>query len=112
MQPVTGDITENSEYDDARTSRPSCRAPHQPLQENSAGRAIKDSRSILTRCARQHGLLRDKDTKEVRNIPWWVLLRPTPPRAGMNESPVGQAIIGKRVGDEVTVPVPVVPSDM
>ncbi len=52
--------------------------------------------------------LRDKKAGDVRIYTLVGSAEADPTKARLsNESPVGQAIIGKRVGDVVTVPVPV-----
>ena len=105
-----GDISENSEYDDAKNEQALLEGRIAMLQEKlRRARVIKDSEidtdkvSIGTTVT-----LRDKDAKETRvySLVGSAEADPTNSRLS-NESPVGQAILGKKVGDVVTVPVPV-----
>jgi transcription elongation factor GreA len=105
-----GDITENSEYDDAKNEQALLEHRISLLQEKlRRARVIKDSEIDTDKvCVGSTVSLRDKDTKKVRTytVVGSAEADPTKGRVS-NESPVGQAIMGKRVGDEVTVPVPV-----
>jgi len=105
-----GDITENSEYDDAKNEQALLEHRISLLQEKlRRARVIKESEIETDRvCVGSTVTLRDKGSGEVRiyTLVGSAEADPTKRRVS-NESPVGQAIMGKRVGDEVTVPVPV-----
>lgn len=105
-----GDITENSEYDDAKNEQALLEHRISLLQEKlRRARVIKDSEIETDRVSVGSTVtLRDKDAGEIRiyTLVGSAEADPTKCRVS-NESPVGQAIMGKRVGDEVTVPVPV-----
>jgi transcription elongation factor GreA len=104
-----GDISENSEYDDAKNEQAMIEHRIGILQEKlRRARVIKESDidtekvSVGTTVS-----LRDLNGGEIRIYTLVGSAEADPARAKLsNESPVGQAIIGKRVGDKVTVPVP------
>jgi transcription elongation factor GreA len=105
-----GDISENSEYDDAKNDQALLEHRISLLQEKlRRSRVIKDSEIDTERvCVGCTVTLRDKDAGEIRIYTLVGSAEADPTKARLsNESPVGQAIIGKRVGEAVTVPVPV-----
>ncbi len=105
-----GDISENSEYDDAKNEQALLEHRISLLQEKlRRARVIKDSEIDTDRVSIGSTVtLRDKDAGQIRIYTLVGSAEADPTKARVsNESPVGQAIMGKRVGDEVTVPVPV-----
>jgi transcription elongation factor GreA len=105
-----GDITENSEYDDAKNEQALLEHRIAVLQEKlRRARVIKDSDIDTDRVSVGSTVtLRDKKAGNVRIYTLVGSAEADPTKARLsNESPVGQAIIGKKVGDVVTVPVPV-----
>ena len=105
-----GDITENSEYDDAKNDQALLEHRISLLQEKlRRARVVKDSEIDTEKvCIGSTVTLRDKNAGEIRIYTLVGSAEADPTKARLsNESPVGQAIIGKRVGDVVTVPVPV-----
>jgi transcription elongation factor GreA len=105
-----GDITENSEYDDAKNEQALLEHRIALLQEKlRRARVIKDSEIETDKVSVGSTVtLRDKDAGETRIYTVVGSAEADPANARVsNESPVGQAILGKRVGDVVTVPVPV-----
>jgi transcription elongation factor GreA len=105
-----GDITENSEYDDAKNEQAMLEHRIGLLQEKiRRARVIKESEIDTEKVSVGSTVtLRDKDAGEIRVYTLVGSAEADPAKARLsNESPVGQAIIGKRVGDVVTVPVPV-----
>ncbi len=105
-----GDISENSEYDDAKNEQALLEGRIALLQEKlRRARVVKDSEIETDKvCIGSTVTLRDKDSgeKRVYTLVGSAEADPTNSRLS-NESPVGQAILGKRVGDKVTVPIPV-----
>jgi transcription elongation factor GreA len=105
-----GDITENSEYDDAKNEQALLEGRIALLQEKlRRARVVKDSEIDTDKvCIGSTVTLRDKDSgaKRVYTLVGSAEADPANSRLS-NESPVGQAILGKKVGDKVTVPVPV-----
>ena len=105
-----GDITENSEYDDAKNEQAMLEHRISLLQEKlRRARVIKESEIETDKVGVGTTVtLRDNDAGEIRIYTLVGSAEADPVKARLsNESPVGQAIIGKRVGDVVTVPVPV-----
>lgn len=104
-----GDITENSEYDDAKNEQALLEHRISVLQEKIRhARVIKDSEIDTEKVGIGSTVtLLDKDANEVRVYTLVGSAEADPAHGKLsNESPVGQAIMGKRVGDVVTVPVP------
>jgi len=105
-----GDITENSEYDDAKNEQAMLEHRISTLQEKlRRARVIKDSEIDTEKVSVGSTVtLRDVDAGEIRMYTLVGSAEADPSKARLsNESPVGQAIIGRRVGDVLTVPVPV-----
>ncbi len=105
-----GDITENSEYDDAKNEQAMLEHRISTLQEKlRRARVIKDSEIDTDKVSVGSTVtLRDVDAGEIRIYTLVGSAEADPSKARLsNESPVGQAIIGRRVGDVLTVPVPV-----
>jgi transcription elongation factor GreA len=105
-----GDITENSEYDDAKNEQALLEHRISVLQEKlRRARVIKDSEIDTDRVSVGSTVtLRDQKAGEIRIYTLVGSAEADPTKARLsNESPVGQAIIGKKVGDVVTVSIPV-----
>lgn len=105
-----GDITENSEYDDAKNEQALLEGRIALLQEKlRRARVVKASDVETDKVSIGSTVtLRDKDAKATRVYTLVGSAEADPANARLsNESPVGQAILGKKVGDVVTVPVPV-----
>jgi transcription elongation factor GreA len=104
-----GDISENSEYDDAKNEQAMIEHRISLLQEKlRRARVIKESEIDTEKVSVGSTVtLRDLNGGDIRIYTLVGSAEADPARAKLsNESPVGQAIIGKRVGDKVTVPVP------
>ncbi len=105
-----GDISENSEYDDAKNEQALLEGRIAMLQEKlRRARVVKESEIDTDKvCVGSMVTLRDKDAGQNRTYTLVGSAEADPTNGRLsNESPVGQAIMGKRVGDLVTVPVPV-----
>jgi transcription elongation factor GreA len=105
-----GDISENSEYDDAKNEQALLEHRIANLQEKlRRARVIKDSDIETDKVSVGSTVtLRDKKVGDVRIYTLVGSAEADPAKAKLsNESPVGQAIIGKRVGDVVTVNIPI-----
>jgi transcription elongation factor GreA len=105
-----GDISENSEYDDAKNEQALLEHRISTLQEKlRRARVIKDSDIDTDRVSVGSTVtLRDKKKGDIRIYTLVGSAEADPLKARLsNESPVGQAIIGKKVGDVVTVNIPV-----
>jgi transcription elongation factor GreA len=105
-----GDISENSEYDDAKNDQAMLEHRINQLEEKlRRARVIKESEiSTKTVSLGATVTLKDLDYDEefVYQLVGSAEADPTNHRLS-NESPVGQAILGRAVGDVVTVPAPV-----
>jgi transcription elongation factor GreA len=105
-----GDISENSEYDDAKNDQALLEHRIGVLQEKlRRARVIKDSDIDTDKVSVGSTVtLRDRKAGDVRIYTLVGSAEADPAKARLsNESPVGQAILGKRVGEVVTVSVPV-----
>jgi len=105
-----GDISENSEYDDAKNEQALLEHRIANLQEKlRRARVIKDSDIETDKVSVGSTVtLRDKKVGDVRIYTLVGSAEADPSKAKLsNESPVGQAILGKRVGDVVTVNIPI-----
>ena len=105
-----GDISENSEYDDAKNEQALLEHRISTLQEKlRRARVIKESDIDTDRVSVGSTVtLRDKKKGDIRIYTLVGSAEADPAKAKLsNESPVGQALLGKRVGDLVTVNIPV-----
>ncbi len=105
-----GDISENSEYDAAKNDQAMLEHRIGQLEEKlRRARVIKESE--ISRDKVSVGVtvtLRDLDCKEDFKYQLVGSAEADPSNHKLsNESPVGQAILGKAVGDTVTVPAPI-----
>ncbi|MDX2038930.1 MAG: transcription elongation factor GreA [Isosphaeraceae bacterium] len=104
-----GDLSENAEYDAAREAQGMLQAKINDLQEKLARAYIVDKSNLPTDRvvfgSRVKVLDTGLDEEEI-----FVLVGPGDEDYENNKilttSPIGQSLIGKMVGDEVTVPVP------
>jgi transcription elongation factor GreA len=104
-----GDISENSEYDDAKNEQAMLEHRISTLQEKlRRARVIKDSEIDTDKVSIGSTItLRDLDKGDIRIYTVVGSAEADPSNGKLsNESPVGQAILGKRAGESVTVPVP------
>ncbi len=105
-----GDISENSEYDDAKNEQALLEHRISTLQEKlRRARVIKESDIDTDRVSVGSTVtLRDKKKGDIRIYTLVGSAEADPAKAKLsNESPVGQALLGKRVGALVTVNIPV-----
>ena len=105
-----GDISENSEYDDAKAEQAMLEHRISVLQEKlRRARVIKESEIETDRVSVGSTVtLRDQDGGDIRIYTLVGSAEADPSKARLsNESPVGQAILGKQVGEVITVNVPV-----
>ncbi|MCX7614852.1 MAG: transcription elongation factor GreA [Clostridiales bacterium] len=105
-----GDLSENSEYDEAKNEQGKVFSKIAEL-ENILSNAVlisDDSYRLDEASIGLHVLVRDIETKEEEKYQI-VGARDSNPVEGKisDESPVGRALVGKKVGEIVTVEVPV-----
>ncbi|GAB4245541.1 MAG: transcription elongation factor GreA [Thermoleophilia bacterium] len=104
-----GDISENSEYDDAKNEQAMLENQISKLQERlRRARVIKPSEVTGDRVAvGTRVVLRDIETDETFTYTIVGSSEADPAKQRLsNESPLGQAIIGRSTGDKVNVPAP------
>lgn len=104
-----GDITENAEYDAAKNEQALLEHRISLLQEKlRRARVVRDSEIDTEKVSIGSTVtLLDKDSDQVKIFTVVGSAEADPMRGRIsNESPVGQAIMGKKVGDVVTVPAP------
>ena len=104
-----GDIAENSEYDDAKNEQAMLEKQISDLEEKLRNATVIDKRSINTDVVGVGVLVHVKDQKTDKSSKYMIVgsaeARPAENKLS-NESPVGKALIGKKRGEIVSVPVP------
>jgi transcription elongation factor GreA len=103
-----GDITENSAYDEAKNEQAFVEGRIMTLEQMLKNAVMIDSMraSDTVGIGSYVGVLeRGEDDDEMFQIVGSAEADPSKGRIS-NESPVGKALLGKRVGDEVKVPIP------
>ena len=105
-----GDISENSEYEDAKERQALCEGRIQELENRVAAAEIIDVKKLQPSERVVFGttvLIENADTGEERT---WRIVGETEAEVADRKisykSPLGKALIGRSAGDEVTVPAP------
>ena len=104
-----GDISENSEYDDAKNEQAMLEARIYALEERLRSAIVIDSDSVTTDKVGVGTKVTVQDMKAGDIVQYAIVGSSEAAPAAhklSNESPVGQAIIGRKPGDKVTVAVP------
>ena len=104
-----GDISENSEYEDAKNEQAMLEARIYALEERLRSAIVIDSDSISTETVGvgTKATLQDMQTGDVVEYSIVGSAEADPAALKLsNESPVGRAVIGRKPGDKVTVVVP------
>lgn len=109
-----GDISENSEYDDAKNEQAQLEAKILSLEQKLRNARVVDAEHVSTETVSvgAHVTLRDpkdKSRSKKSNIEYSIVgSSEADPKNGRlsNESPVGKAVLGHKVGDIVTIPAP------
>ena len=109
-----GDISENAEYDHAKNEQAMLEARIQQLEEKLRSATIIDEKSVEQGVVSIGSRVWVKDQKKSgQSVAYQIVgsaeADPAENRLS-NESPVGQALLGKKRGDVVTVVVPRGPS--
>ena len=102
-----GDISENSEYDDAKNEQAMLEARIAQLEERLRGARVLDPGELGTDVVRVGSKVDVTDDKNKKQS--FVIVGATeasPPERLSNESPVGKALMGHKKGDEVVVALP------
>jgi transcription elongation factor GreA len=104
-----GDIAENSEYDDAKNEQAMLEKQIADLEEQLRSARVIDQRSVDTDVVGVGVTVHVKDQKTDKSTKFRIVGSAEADPSGnklSNESPVGKALLGRRRGETVTVPVP------
>src|ERR687886_2708494 len=104
-----GDIAENSEYDDAKNEQAMLEKQIADLEEKLRNARVIDKKSVDTDVVSVGVTVHVKDQKTDKSTKFKIVgsaeANPSDNKLS-NESPVGKALLGKKRGDLVSVPVP------
>jgi transcription elongation factor GreA len=104
-----GDISENSEYDDAKNEQAMLEKQIAELEEKLRSATVIDSKLVSTDAVSVGTTVHVKDQKTDRSVKYMIVgsseANPSENKLS-NESPVGKALLGRKRGDVVSVPVP------
>src|ERR687886_2023345 len=104
-----GDISENAEYDDAKNEQAMLEKQISDLEEKLRNARVIDSKSVDTDVVSVGVTVHVKDQKTDKSVKYKIVgsAEADPGENKLsNESPVGKALLGKKRGDLVSVPVP------
>jgi transcription elongation factor GreA len=103
-----GDISENSEYDDAKNEQAMLEARIALLEERLRSASVIDAAAIDTEVVRVGSAVdvKDEETGKVSTFTIVGSAEAKPPARLSNESPVGRALVGSKKGDVVDVVLP------
>jgi transcription elongation factor GreA len=104
-----GDISENSEYDDAKNEQAMLEKQISDLEEKLASAKVINEKDVDTDVVSVGATVHMKDQKTDKSTKFKIVgsaeANPSEQRLS-NESPVGRALLGHKRGETVTVPVP------
>ncbi len=104
-----GDISENSEYDDAKNEQAMLEKQISDLEEKLANARVINEKDVDTDVVSIGATVHMKDQKTDKSTKFKIVgsaeANPSEQRLS-NESPVGRALLGHKRGETVTVPVP------
>jgi transcription elongation factor GreA len=104
-----GDISENSEYDDAKNEQAMLEKQIAELEDKLRAATVIDEDSVSTDVVSVGSMVHVKDQKTDKSVKYRIVgsseANPTENKLS-NESPVGKALLGKKRGEIVSVPVP------
>jgi transcription elongation factor GreA len=104
-----GDISENSEYDDAKNEQAMLEKQISDLEEKLRGARVIDEKHVDTDVVGVGVTVHVKDQKTDKSSKYRLVgsAEADPAQSKLsNESPVGKALMGHKRGETVTVPVP------
>ena len=104
-----GDISENSEYDDAKNEQAMLEAKIAQLEDKLRSASVIDSKELGTDQVRVGSIVHVKDEKTGKSVKYAIVGSPeaNPAEAKLsNESPVGKALVGHKKGDNVKITLP------
>ena len=104
-----GDISENSEYDDAKNEQAMLEARIASLEEKLRSASVIDAAQLDSDVVRVGSLVSVKDESSGKSLKYTIVgsteADPSENRLS-NESPVGKALVGRKQGDSVKVTLP------
>ena len=104
-----GDISENSEYDDAKNEQAMLEKQISDLEEKLRNARVISDKDVDTDVVSVGATVHVKDQKTDKSTKFKIVgsaeANPAESRLS-NESPVGRALLGHKRGETVTVPVP------
>jgi transcription elongation factor GreA len=104
-----GDISENSEYDDAKNEQAMLERQIAELEDKLRGAQVIDEGAVSTEVVNVGAVVHVKDQKTEKSAKYKIVgsseANPSENKLS-NQSPVGKALLGKKRGDVVSVPVP------
>jgi transcription elongation factor GreA len=104
-----GDISENSEYDDAKNEQAMLEARIASLEEKLRSASVIDASELDSNVVRVGSLVSVKDEGSGKSLKYTIVgsteANPSENRLS-NESPVGKALLGRKKGDTVKVQLP------
>jgi transcription elongation factor GreA len=104
-----GDISENSEYDDAKNEQAMLEKQIADLEEKLRSATVIDERSVSNEAVQVGVTVHVKDQKTDKSVKYKIVgsaeANPSENKLS-NESPVGKALLGHKRGEIVSVPVP------
>src|SRR3954468_11536486 len=104
-----GDISENSEYDDAKNEQAMLEARIASLEEKLRSASVIDASELSPDIVRVGSVVHVRDAGSGKEATYTIVgsteANPSQNRLS-NESPVGQGLLGRRQGETVTVQLP------
>jgi transcription elongation factor GreA len=103
-----GDISENSEYDDAKNEQAMLEQRIAQVEEKLRSATVIDAKDLTTDMVQVGSVVKvtDEDSGKQQTFTIVGSAEAKPPERLSNESPVGRALIGRSKGDVVEVPLP------
>jgi transcription elongation factor GreA len=104
-----GDISENSEYDDAKNEQAMLERQIAELEDKLRSAQVIDETAVTNEVVSVGTTVHVKDQKTDKSVKYKIVgsaeANPSENKLS-NESPVGKALLGKKRGELVSVPVP------
>jgi len=104
-----GDISENSEYDDAKNEQAQIEHRLQQLEQKLRNARVVDAEDLRSDSVSIGTRVTLKEGRKQKTVEYTIVgSTEANPRQGRlsNESPVGKALLGHKKGEKVTVPAP------
>jgi transcription elongation factor GreA len=103
-----GDISENSEYDDAKNEQAMLEARIAQVEERLRSATVVDAKDVSTDVVQVGSIVNVKDEASGKTQKFTIVGSPEakPPERLSYESPVGKALLGHKRNDVVDVPLP------